>query len=63
MTTNEIVTMIKESGIVFDKVEIEAADIPFGIGSGGGVILDVSGGVTAVVVLGGRIDGKTKFIQ
>lgn len=55
--------MIKESGIVFDKVEIEAADIPFGIGSGGGVILDVSGGVTAVVVLGGRIDGKTKFIQ
>ncbi|MGN1377867.1 MAG: [FeFe] hydrogenase, group A [Dorea sp.] len=50
LTTTEIVTMIKKSGIVFDKVDIEAADVPFGIGSGGGVIFGVSGGVTEAVL-------------
>ncbi|MGN1142144.1 MAG: [FeFe] hydrogenase, group A [Oliverpabstia sp.] len=50
LTTTEIATMIKKSGIVFDKVEIEAADVPFGIGSGGGVIFGVSGGVTEAVL-------------
>lgn len=42
--------MIKKSGIVFDKVEIEAADVPFGIGSGSGVIFGVTGGVTEAVL-------------
>lgn len=46
LTTTEIVRMIRKSGIVFDKVEIEAADVPFGIGSGSGVIFGVTGGVT-----------------
>ncbi len=50
LTTIEIVTMIKKAGIVFDKVDIEAADVPFGIGSGGGVIFGVSGGVTEAVL-------------
>ena len=36
--------------IVFDKVEIEAADVPFGIGSGSGVIFGVTGGVTEAVL-------------
>ena len=35
---------------VFDKVEIEAADVPFGIGSGSGVIFGVTGGVTEAVL-------------
>lgn len=49
LTTTEIVRMIRKSGIVFDKVEIEAADVPFGIGSGSGVIFGVTGGVTGGV--------------
>ena len=50
LTTTEIIRMIKKSGIVFDKVEIEAADVPFGIGSGSGVIFGVTGGVTEAVL-------------
>lgn len=50
LTTTEIVRMIRKSGIVFDKVEIEAAYVPFGIGSGSGVIFGVTGGVTEAVL-------------
>ena len=50
LTTSEVVRMIRKSGIVFDKVEIEAADVPFGIGSGSGVIFGVTGGVTEAVL-------------
>lgn len=50
LTTTEIVRMIRKSGSVFDKVEIEAADVPFGIGSGSGVIFGVTGGVTEAVL-------------
>ena len=50
LTTTEIVRMIRKSGIVFYKVEIEAADVPFGIGSGSGVIFGVTGGVTEAVL-------------
>ena len=47
LTTTEVVRMIRKSGIVFDRVEIEAADVPFGIGSGSG---GVTGGVTEAVL-------------
>ena len=50
LTTTEVVMMIRKSCIVFDKVEIEAADVPFGIGSGSGVIFGVTGGVTEAVL-------------
>ena len=50
LTTTEVVRMIRKSGIVFDKVEIEAADVPFGIGYGSGVIFGVTGGVTEAVL-------------
>lgn len=46
ITTTELIRMIRNSGIAFDKVESEACDMPFGIGSGGGVIFGVTGGVT-----------------
>ena len=42
--------MIKRAGIMFDQVEIESADVPFGIGSGAGVIFGVTGGVTEAVL-------------
>lgn len=50
LTTTEVVRMIRKSGIVFDRVEIEAADVPFGIGSGSGVIFGITGGVTEAVL-------------
>ena len=50
LTTTEIVRMIRKSGIVFDKVEIEAADVPFVIGSGSGLIFGVTGCVTEAVL-------------
>ena len=59
LTTTEVVRMIRKSGIVFDKVEIEAADVPFGIGSGSGVIFGVTGGVTEAVLRRGDEGIKT----
>lgn len=50
ITTTELVRMIKNFGIAFDKIESEACDMPFGIGSGGGVIFGVTGGVTEAVL-------------
>jgi NADH-quinone oxidoreductase subunit G len=44
ITTQELVQMIKEAGIVFSEIEPEAVDMPFGATSGAGVIF----GVTAV---------------
>lgn len=45
LTTEELISMIKRAGIRFDLIEGEAADMPFGMGSGGGVIFGNSGGV------------------
>ena len=42
--------MIRKAGIRFENLEIEAADMPFGIGSGAGVIFGVTGGVTEAVL-------------
>ena len=50
ITTTELIRMIKNAGIAFDKIESEACDMPFGIGSGGAVIFGVTGGVTEAVL-------------
>lgn len=50
LTTTELIRMIKNFGIAFDKIESESCDMPFGIGSGGGVIFGVTGGVTEAVI-------------
>ena len=50
ITTQELVRMIRESGIVFPELEPEAVDLPFGTRSGAGVIFGVTGGVTEAVV-------------
>lgn len=50
ITTQELVQMIKESGIVFKELEPEAVDMPFGTMSGAGVIFGVTGGVTEAVL-------------
>jgi NADH-quinone oxidoreductase subunit G len=50
LTTTEVSAMIQRTGYRFDKIEPEAPDVPFGIGSGGGVIFGVTGGVTEAVL-------------
>lgn len=50
LTTSELIDMIKTTGIDFAELDPESADIPFGLGSGGGVIFGVTGGVTEAVI-------------
>lgn len=50
ITTSELIEMITTTGIDFRHLDEEASDIPFGFGSGGGVIFGVSGGVTEAVL-------------
>ena len=50
ITTTELIKMIRMTGIDFASLEPESSDIPFGFGSGGGVIFGVTGGVTEAVI-------------
>ena len=50
LTTQELIRMLKESGIMFSELEPEAIDMPFGMVSGAGVIFGVTGGVTEAVL-------------
>jgi NADH-quinone oxidoreductase subunit G len=50
ITTQELIRMIKESGIVFSELAPEAVDMPLGTITGAGVIFGVSGGVTEAVL-------------
>ncbi len=50
LTTTELIDMIRTTGIDFAELTPEASDVPFGLGSGGGVIFGVSGGVTEAVI-------------
>ncbi len=50
ITTTELIRMINNSGIDFASLDPESSDVPFGFGSGGGVIFGVTGGVTEAVL-------------
>ena len=50
ITTQELIRMIRESGIMFGELEPESVDLPFGTNSGAGVIFGVTGGVTEAVL-------------
>lgn len=50
ITTQELIKIIKESGIMFHEIEAESVDMPFGTASGAGVIFGVTGGVTEAVL-------------
>ena len=50
ITTQELAIMIQENGIIFNELEEEALDMPFGFTSGAGVIFGVSGGVSDAVL-------------
>lgn len=50
ITTQELATMIKESGLIFNELENNSTDMPFGMGSGAGVIFGATGGVAEAVI-------------
>lgn len=50
LTTLEVINMIKEIGILFDRIEGESSDMPFGLHSGAGEIFGATGGVTEAAV-------------
>lgn len=50
ITTQELIRLIRESGINFEELELEAIDSPFGVATGAGVIFGTSGGVTEAVL-------------
>ena len=50
ITTQELAFLIKEAGIIFEELEEESFDMPFGLVSGSGVIFGSTGGVTEAVV-------------
>jgi len=50
LTTQELVRMVKESGVEFQELEPEAVDMPFAYKTGAGVIFGVTGGVTEAVL-------------
>lgn len=50
LTTQEIISMIKTTGIKFDELEAEAPGMPLGMGSGAGMIFGATGGVAEAVI-------------
>jgi len=50
ITTQELALLIKEAGIIFEQLEDESFDMPFGLASGSGIIFGTTGGVTEAVV-------------
>lgn len=58
LTTQELIKMVKEAGIMFDKLQEEPFDMPFGFATGGGVVFGATGGVAEAAIR--IIDGEIK---
>ena len=63
ITTQELIHMIRESGIVFSELEIEAIDMPYGMITGAGLIFGVTGGVTEAVLRRISSDKSTAWLR
>ena len=63
ITTQELIRMIKRSGIMFHELEPESVDVPFGSMSGAGVIFGVTGGVTEAVLRKIATDGTRTSLE
>ncbi len=50
LTTQELIKMIMQAGVLFAEVRPESLDMPFGLKSGAGVIFGTSGGVAEAVL-------------
>ncbi len=63
ITTQELIRMIKEAGIVFAELEPEAVDMPLSTVTGAGVIFGVTGGVTEAVLRRVSYDKTSTSLQ
>ncbi len=63
ITTQELIRMIKEAGIVFAELEPEAVDMPLSAVTGAGVIFGVTGGVTEAVLRRISYDKSSTSLQ
>ncbi len=63
LTTREVINMIKEAGIRFNELEGEAPDLPFGMGTGSGVIFGTTGGVAEAVARRVLADNSKNTLQ
>jgi NADH-quinone oxidoreductase subunit G len=61
LTTSELGRMINSSGIHFKELEAEAFDMPFGFGTGAGLIFGATGGVmeAALRYAAEKLEGKS----
>jgi len=61
LTTQELAQMIQSAGIIFNKLQPESFDMPFGFYTGAGVIFGNSGGVMEAVLrfAAEKVTGKT----
>ena len=50
ITTQEVIKMIHQAGILFEKVPPESTDMPFGFKTGAGIIFGATGGVAEAVL-------------
>jgi len=50
ITTQELIKMVKEAGIVFEDLKEEPFDMPFGFATGSGFIFGATGGVAEAVI-------------
>ena len=63
LTTQELIQMIREAGIVFKELEPEAVDSTFSTATGAGVIFGVTGGVTEAVLRRIATDKSTRALN
>lgn len=63
LTSEEVIGMLKEIGIRFDRLEPEAYDMPFSIYSGAGVIFGATGGVTEAAIRKVAADKSPKALK
>src|SRR5690606_24592799 len=50
LTTQDLALMIWDAGLVFDQLDVESFDTPFGFTTGAGVIFGATGGVAEAVL-------------
>ena len=63
LTTQEVITMIQESGIRFLELEGRAPEMPFGFGSGAAVIFGTTGGVAEAVARRAARDASDATVE
>ncbi|EFL52165.1 hydrogenase, Fe-only [Solidesulfovibrio fructosivorans JJ]] len=63
LTTQEMARMIEQAGLRFNDLEPQSRDMPYGFGTGAGVIFGTTGGVTEAVLryAAEKVTGQTLY--